>query len=497
MMRLYIFIFILLLVHNGSSQTYFNNVYNYNGYYTGGHTVIDDGSGFVGYGSTENDTITQTLFFYKLSYSGEIQIMKYYYEPEAFPYPGTIGGAMKQVEDGNYIFTYHLELEGEVISRLIKLNHTLDTLWTKYIQTEFEKTVLFNCNQTNDKGYILTGYVKTAPGELSDLLLIKTDSLGNEQWHQTYGDEWLEQGFDVVQTSDGGYLIGGIYYDYSYDQSMDALVIKTDSLGNEAWTNYYGNPQITDGHARIISGEEGIYYITTVYGEEVINPEARKARACIYKINNQGEILDLVKYGPTEGWNSQYSSKRYDSSSIIMTGTYWDDHHWNSYILKVNNDLDSIWMREYDYFENYNDLNFIVDIFPTLNGGIVTTGRASDNDSPYQMWMMSLDHWGCESPGCDTTVNIVDKEVNKPGMVSVFPNPVSTGTVTFKFSGLNLHNKVELRCFNIHGEEVHSERIYQHQGESLIDVKNWPKGMYLAIVYSNNKPVGKTKFMVR
>jgi hypothetical protein len=472
-------------------------VYNYNGYYTGGHTVIDDGSGFVGYGSTENDTIAQTLFFYKISYSGELQMMKYYYEPGTFPYPGTIGGAMKQVEDGMYIFTYTLDLYGETVGRVLKLDQFLDTIWTRYFQTEFEKTVLFNCNETNNGGIVFTGYCSPSENEFSDLLLIKTNSLGNEQWHQTYGGEWLEQGFDVVQTSDGGYLIGGIYIDYSYDQSMDVLVIKTDSLGNEKWTKYYGNPQITDGHARIIPCEDSLFIITTVYGEEVINPYARKARACIYKIDNQGEILDFVKYGPTEGWNSQYSSKRYDSSSIIMTGTYWNDHHWNSYILKVNNDLDSIWMREYDYFENYNDLNFIVDIFPTLSGGIITTGRASDNDSPYQMWMMSLDHWGCETPDCDTTVNIVDKEANMPGVVSVFPNPVSTGTATFKFSGLNHYNKVELRCFNIHGKEVHLENIYPNQEESLIDVKNWPKGMYLAIVYSDNKPVGETKFIVR
>ena len=49
----------------------------------------------------------------------------------------------------------------------------------------------------------------------------------------------------------------------------------------------------------------------------------------------------------------------------------------------------------------------------------------------------------------------------------------------------------------LHGEKVHSERIYRLQGESLIDVESWPKGMYLAIVYSENKPVGKTKFIVR
>ncbi|MEZ5145905.1 MAG: hypothetical protein R2759_02160 [Bacteroidales bacterium] len=80
----------------------------------------------------------------------------------------------------------------------------------------------------------------------SDALLLKTDSLGNYQWHQLYGGYWAEHGTNVIETPDGGYLLGGYFWKPGYDHSQDAMLIKTDSLGNEEWTNYYGNPDVDD-----------------------------------------------------------------------------------------------------------------------------------------------------------------------------------------------------------------------------------------------------------
>jgi hypothetical protein len=56
---------------------------------------------------------------------------------------------------------------------------------------------------------------------------------------------------------------------------------------------------------------------------------------------------------------------------------------------------------------------------------------------------------------------------------------------------------MELRCFNVYGELVHEEKVYQYQGESKVNIQNWQKGIYFAIVYSNGNIAGKTKFIVQ
>ena len=77
----------------------------------------------------------------------------------------------------------------------------------------------------------------------------------------------VEQGETVIQTPDGGYLLGGFRYDPAVYHSLNALVIKTDSLGNEEWTKTYGNPNVDDDMAHVALADDGNYLVATVYGE--------------------------------------------------------------------------------------------------------------------------------------------------------------------------------------------------------------------------------------
>src|SRR6185295_16238694 len=71
--------------------------------------------------------------------------------------------------------------------------------------------------QTSDGGYILAGYSwsgisgdKTQPiwgGD--DFWIVKTDSLGAYQWDKDYGGMGASLLQAILQTTDGGYLLGG------------------------------------------------------------------------------------------------------------------------------------------------------------------------------------------------------------------------------------------------------------------------------------------------
>jgi len=58
-------------------------------------------------------------------------------------------------------------------------------------------------------------------------------------------------------------------------------------------------------------------------------------------------------------------------------------------------------------------------------------------------------------------------------------------------------NNMELKCFDVYGKEVHSENVYQYQGESILDIQNWEAGVYFVIVYVDGKPLCECKFVVR
>jgi len=81
--------------------------------------------------------------------------------------------------------------------------------------------------------------------------------------------------------------------------------------------------------------------------------------------------------------------------------------------------------------------------------------------------------------------------------VKAYPNPVNGGEITFEFQNTQHHQNMELRCFDVFGVMVHEEKLYRHQGASKVEVQNWQPGMYIALVYSNGKVVGQTKFIVQ
>jgi hypothetical protein len=96
-----------------------------------------------------------------------------------------------------------------------------------------------------DGGYAIAGYTYSFDPSLQ-AYLVKTDSTGYMQWNRTYGGANIEYAHSLVQTMDGGYAIAGTT---SYlDPNGQAYLVKTDSTGNMQWNKTYGG--IFGDHAR-------------------------------------------------------------------------------------------------------------------------------------------------------------------------------------------------------------------------------------------------------
>jgi len=91
---------------------------------------------------------------------------------------------------------------------------------------------------TSDGGYVLTGYTASFGNGTLNVWLVKMDSAGNVQWHRTYGGSAKSAGNSVVQTNDGGYAIAG-YRISDEDGVRNIFMVRTDASGNELWNRTY------------------------------------------------------------------------------------------------------------------------------------------------------------------------------------------------------------------------------------------------------------------
>jgi hypothetical protein len=80
-----------------------------------------------------------------------------------------------------------------------------------------------------------------------DYWILKTDSLGNYQWDRDFGGTSYDQLYSILQTSDGGYILGGSSQsDVSGNKTepsrglWDYWIVKTDMLGIKQWEKVFG-----------------------------------------------------------------------------------------------------------------------------------------------------------------------------------------------------------------------------------------------------------------
>jgi hypothetical protein len=125
------------------------------------------------------------------------------------------------------------------------------------LPTTLYEEVGWSLVQTSEGGYALAGYAGTGGEDMIfDFWLVKTDSLGNMEWNQTYGGADTDFAYSVIQTSDEGYAIAGSTHSYGQGYN-DVYLVKTDSDGNMQWNQTYGGAQYDGGKCVIPAGDGG------------------------------------------------------------------------------------------------------------------------------------------------------------------------------------------------------------------------------------------------
>ena len=223
-----------------------------------GHSVIqtNDG-GFILTGWGQTPDFGQKMIILKTDENGNV-LWNCYIGGEF----GNSGKSIQQTSDGGFIITGNKGTGGGSGDLyLVKTNAYGDTLWTKgFHETGIDVSCYGNdVKQTNDNGFIIAGEVEYNVDD-SDIYLIKTDEYGNTLWTKTIGDLPDCGAESVQQTIDGGFIMSGWKREIGSGDT-DIYILKTDSNGDSLWSKSFGG-DYHDIAYDLVENNEGEFIIT-------------------------------------------------------------------------------------------------------------------------------------------------------------------------------------------------------------------------------------------
>jgi len=143
----------------------------------------------------------------------------------------TDGGYILMIRPGNWLYP-----QNDFV--IVKTDFLGDSLWAKVFGSS-NVEVGYEVEQTTDGGYMLAGRKDGVIVGDSDFYLLKTDSTGEFLWDKTYGGDEMDRAFTAMQTSDGGYILGVFTASFNVEY-YDFYLVKTDADGDTIWTKTYG-----------------------------------------------------------------------------------------------------------------------------------------------------------------------------------------------------------------------------------------------------------------
>jgi len=166
-----------------------------------------------------------------------------------------------QTKDGSFVTTGCVWSKGTGRGDIYiaKLNKNGDLVWDKTFGGS-EDDEAHSIIQTEDGGYVVTGFTVSEDTGDRDIWVIKLDKDGNKVWDKTIGGASEDWANSIVQTEDEGYMVAGWTKSIGAGKT-DVWIVKLDKRGNLVWDKTFGGSENDEAHS-IVQTEDGGYAIT-------------------------------------------------------------------------------------------------------------------------------------------------------------------------------------------------------------------------------------------
>jgi hypothetical protein len=434
-----LFFFLVLLQFSFAQQPFQRTLGNSLGDYATTIKRTSD-SGFIITGSTWIGTgADERIWLIKTNSFGDTLWTRYFGGSTS---AGGIEDVVETHDSGYLVVSGDTYMIGNKNIYLCKFSREGDLLWTRSIGGS-NHDYMNSVEELEDEGFILSGYSKSYGTGNGDAVILRTDKMGNPQWMMTYGGADFDIASCIRQTPDHGFIVVGRTASFGAG-NQDCLVFRIDSAGALLWSKTYGGTE----------GENGLSVCESLAGFLVAGTSlsygAGGGDIMVIKINATGDIIWSKTYGGNlyDGMNS---IQRLSDGNFIISGSTQSFGNGSSdaYLLKINENGDLLWSKTYGGADLENAYSSI----EMNNGEIIFAGQTkSSGAGGTDIFLVKTDaggYSGCTNEMVAATITGTPAVITTSPVLLVSAAPLSMVSAnTTVYSGLHISNPCILTSDN-------------------------------------------------
>lgn len=260
-------------------------------------------------------------------------------------------------------------------------------------------------------GYVVLGTTDSEDGDPGfgkgemDIWVVKLDQQGNTLWKSRFGGSGNDKGFDIIQVSDGGFLVTGSSGSANGNMTgqlhhggLDSWVAKLDVNGKIIWQRLMGGRR-EDWGRKLLEVSPGTYWVfhaTTSADGDVVQHMAQKD-AWLTALDAYGNTLWQKSYGGTQ--NDEIHTAVLDTAdkTVVCGGaTYSRDGDLTAHrgmgdfwLLKMDLKGDVVWSQSYGGSRSEGVSSLVI----TPDGNYVAAGLTKSRDMDVSQLQGFYDGW--------------------------------------------------------------------------------------------------------
>jgi hypothetical protein len=398
--------------------------------------------------------------------------------------------SIQQTSDGGYILGGFSESgisgdksqasKGKTDYWIVRLDIKGNKLWDKAFGGN-NIDILHTLQQTSDGGFILGGWSASglsgdksqASKGGSDYWIVKLDVSGNKLWDKTFGGNNDDGGgnlrfgqVELQQTSDSGYILGGISFsDISGDKSQankgesDFWVVKLDTSGNKLWDKTIGG-EYNDYFYSLQQTSDGGYILGGTSESGLSGDKSQPSKGGMDQW-----VVKIDAYGNKQ-WDKSFGGSNYDwlyylsqtpdggyiAGGVSYSGKGGDKSQPNKgesdfWIVKLDSGGNKIWDASFGGSDN----DALISLQKTSDGGFILGGYSESGISGDKSQLNhGPDPWITDYWILKLKPEAIEKKADCP--VNIFPNP-SQGKLNLHFCNFSAP-EVEVTVFDLVGRLI-------------------------------------------